>query len=99
MTIRHRLRRIEAGFSKRGRRCPLCRDRPGQVMVTTASIHLPDNGRGDCQPCTGEPKGDSAEAAAPCPACGWQPDVVEITEVVIYSPEQLEQIPGRDRRC
>jgi hypothetical protein len=54
-------------------------------MVTTARIHLPDNDRGDQQPCTGEPKGDSAEAAAPCPACGWQPDVVEITEVVIYT--------------
>ncbi len=61
-------------------------------MVTTARIELPDNGRGDRQPCTGEPKGDSAEAAAPCPACGWQPDVVQITEVVIYSPERLEGI-------
>jgi hypothetical protein len=26
-----------------------------------------------------------------CPACGWQPDVVEVTEVVIHSRVQLEQ--------
>jgi hypothetical protein len=87
MTLRHRLRRLEAGLFKDGRRCPLCRDRPTQVMVTTARIYLPDNDRGDGRTCTGEPKGDSVEAAAPCPGCGWQPDVVEVTEVVIYSPE------------
>jgi hypothetical protein len=88
MTLRHRLRRLEAGLRKDGRRCPLCRDRPGQVMVTMAGIGLPDDDRGDRQPCTDEREEDSAETAAPCPACGWQPEVVQVTEVVVYSRAQ-----------
>jgi hypothetical protein len=91
MTLRHRLRRLEAGLRKDGRRCPLCRDRPGQVIVTIAGVHLPANGPGDQQPHAGERKADSAEAVVPCPACGWQPEVVEVTEVVIHSRDQWDQ--------
>jgi hypothetical protein len=55
-------------------------------------VHLPDNGPGDQQPVADERKTDSAEAAAPCPGCGWQPEVVEVTEVLVYSRAQWEQI-------
>jgi hypothetical protein len=92
MTLGHRLRRLEATLRKDGCRCPQCRDRPGQVIVTTARLDLPDNDRGDRQPCPGEPKGDSPGATAACPACGWEPEVVRVTEVVVHSRAQWEQI-------
>jgi hypothetical protein len=82
MLDRHRLRRLEARFRNEGGRCRFCRDRPGQVLVA----------RRDQQPCSEEQEAERREATMPCPACGWQPEVVEVTEVVIHSRAQWEQI-------
>jgi hypothetical protein len=37
------------------------------------------------QPC-------SEEDTMPCAACGWQPEVIEVTEVVIHTRAQWEQL-------
>jgi hypothetical protein len=81
MAARHRLRRLEASLPKQGGQCRLCRDRPGQVLIF----------RRDQQPCSEEQEAEWREATVPCPACGWQPDLVEVTEVVIHSRAQWEQ--------
>jgi hypothetical protein len=83
MTVRHRLQRLEARVCQEGGRCQLCRDRPGQVLIV----------RREQEPSTEEQQAESAEAIASCPACGWQPDVVQITEVVIHSRAQVSTGP------
>jgi hypothetical protein len=86
MAVRHRLQRLEARVCKEGGRCRLCRDRPGQVLVV----------RRDGEPRAKEQQAESAEAIASCPACGWQPDVVQITEVLIHSRAQWAQFRNRE---
>ena len=84
MTARHRLRRLEARFRNEGGRCRLCRDQPGQVLVF----------RRDQRPCSEKQEAEWREATIPCPACGCQPELVEVTEVVIHSRAKWEQFRG-----
>jgi hypothetical protein len=86
MIVRHRLRRLEASLRDEGGRCRHCRDRPGQVLIV----------RRDQQPCSEEQEAKWREDAMPCPACGWQPDVVKITEVVIHSRAEWERFRNRE---
>jgi hypothetical protein len=81
MIVRQRLRRLEARLRNEGGRCRLCRDRPGQVLIVLR----------DQQRCAEEEKAKWREDTMPCPACGWQPDVVEVTEIVIHTRAQWEQ--------
>jgi len=57
----------------------VCRGRPGEVTVATCTILIPDNGRGKLPWKPTETPGDPS----PCCACGWQPAVVEVGEIVI----------------
>jgi hypothetical protein len=80
--IRARLTELlEAKSRHEGGRCRLCRDRPGQVLIVQR----------DQQPCSVEQEAEWKEVTALCPACGWQPDVVEVTEVVIHSRAQWQR--------
>jgi hypothetical protein len=49
------------------------------MKVTACTIFIPDNGRDKLPLQPPEPPGDPT----PCSACGWQPVVVEVGEIVI----------------
>jgi len=79
MRIQSRLRRLEGESHRGGGRCPVCRGRPGEVEVATCTILIPANGREKLPLQPPEAPGDPT----PCRACGWQPVVVEVGEVVV----------------
>jgi hypothetical protein len=72
MTIRARLARLEKR-TLAGGRCPVCRDRPAMLWRDAASAD-------------GAPEAAGADAAEPCPACGWEPDVLVIAVKIVDSP-------------
>jgi hypothetical protein len=84
--LRGRLQRLEQRTSTPGR-CAACRDRAPVVLVSVPAILIPDNGRYAIVPSAdayvGEPTGD----ASPCPTCGWQPNVMQIHEVIVSNDE------------
>jgi hypothetical protein len=44
---------------------------------------MPDNGRDKLAPPPGSLDVASNEEANPCPGCGWQPTVIQVSEVLI----------------
>ena len=80
MSIRTRLRRME-GKSIPSTRCRLCRGRLSQVERFFRQVGP-----------TGEPVPQlesATSSASACPGCGWEPDVIEVVEIVIRDREEL----------
>ena len=80
MRLENRLARLEAPRAA-DRRCSQCWDRPAQVLWGYPAE---------------APAADPPADAWPCSACGWQPDVIEVVEVIVTSREEMEQF-HRDR--
>jgi hypothetical protein len=85
MSLRSRMKQLERTYCQGGR-CPQCRGRPATVMVSACSVIIPDNGRDKLAPLPRDSHEASDEEMSPCPGCGWQPLVIEVSEVVIESP-------------
>jgi hypothetical protein len=79
MNLKGRVQRLEELAGADRGRCPVCRNRPANVAIQ--SRRDPP----DAEPVPLDSGGDSCE---PCPACGWQPDTLEIVEVVVHTREQ-----------
>jgi hypothetical protein len=84
--LRGRLQRLEQRTSTPGR-CAACRDRAPMVLASVPAILIPDNGSDatviNADAYVGEPSDDTL----PCPTCGWQPNVMEVHEVIVSSDE------------
>jgi hypothetical protein len=77
--LRARLRRLEHALRRPDGRCPHC---PPQAFVFYRQ------GSPEAAPVLEERQA----LPAPCPACGQPPDVTEIVEVVVCSPEDLRRL-------
>ena len=82
MTLRSRLKLLERTCGQVGR-CPKCHGRPSTVVVTAYTFIMPDNGRDKLAPRPGTHDDASNEEANPCPGCGWQPTVIQVSKVLV----------------
>jgi hypothetical protein len=80
MSLRSRLAKLERGHGVGC--CPLCRDRDERLTVFGPSCEEADYLAGRV------PQPELPPEAAPCSACGWEPTVTVIYEVVVDSAEQ-----------
>jgi hypothetical protein len=89
MSHEQRLKDLEEKDGISGGRCPACRDRHSPVRIVTR-LWIPHNGR---EPIPVQPQPHpppSAEDLAPCPACGWTPERLEVGEVLVYDRQQVQ---------
>jgi hypothetical protein len=85
-----RVQRLEQKHLTRGR-CAACRDRARVVLVSIPGVLIPDNGRDGIVPSMGAAIGEPMDDVTPCAGCGWQPNVIKIHKVVVYSAEHEER--------
>jgi hypothetical protein len=88
--LRGRLQRLEEKISTPGR-CAACRDRASVVLVSIPAVLIPDNGRDEIAPSADTDVGKHTCDATPCPCCGWQPNIIKIHKVVVYSGEHEDR--------
>lgn len=90
--LRSRLGRLEKALLPQDGRCPLCASRPdlhhrftrhddppGVIRYLRAYPNVPL-----------APPIDQDPELAPCPVCGWQPEVIHIVERLVTTREQAE---------
>jgi hypothetical protein len=90
LRLRGRLQRLEQRTSTPGR-CAVCRDRAPVVLVSIPAALIPDNGRDGIVPSAFADVGAPTDDTTPCPICGWQPNVIKIHKVVVYSAEHKDR--------
>jgi hypothetical protein len=61
---------------------------PRRALVSACAVIIPDNGRDNLAPRQVNPHDAPEEDASPCPGFGWQPMVIQISEVVVEYPRQ-----------
>jgi hypothetical protein len=85
MSFRSRIHRLERERPDQGR-CLQCRHRPDSFVNILRQESL------EAIPIPRKMNGDDGE---PCTACGWAPEVTEITEIVIHSREEVAGLRER----
>jgi hypothetical protein len=85
VSLRSRLNRLEREQPNHGR-CRACSSRPDSFVNIFRQESL------DAIPIPRKMNGDDGE---PCTACGWAPEVTEITEVVVHSREEAAGLRER----
>jgi hypothetical protein len=90
MRLHSRLRSLERFQRKRskGLRCRICRERPAGLMVTTRQSVVGDE-RGQFALVPDKSHPEPLPETAPCPQCKWQPQVIEIVEIVVHTREEV----------
>jgi hypothetical protein len=88
--LSNRVKRLEQKHATRGR-CAACRDRAPVVLVSVPAIRIPDNGRDGIVPRSGAAGGKPTNDITSCATCGWQPNVIKIHRVVVYSDEREDR--------
>lgn len=83
MSLRTRIERLEREVGAVDDRCPMCRDRPA------GGFRLLCQDSPDATPRLLETRGD---LGGPCPDCGWAPEVMQLTEVIVRSREDVARL-------
>ena len=89
MSLRGRLTKLERVHGVG--RCPHCRGREERLTVFGPSCAVADYLAGRV------PEAELPAEAAPCPACGWEPTVTVIYEVIVDGPEEARVVDALRR--
>jgi len=90
VSLRGRLQRLEEKTSTPGR-CATCRDRAPVVLMSVPAALIPDNGRDGIVLRSSAAGSKPTNDVTSCAACGWQPNVIKIHRVVVYSDEREDR--------
>jgi hypothetical protein len=96
MSIRTRLARLEKQAGVADARCPHGWGRDELVHVFGRSVDASDYPDGEL-PEQDIPDDQLPPDARPCPACGWEPEVRLIYEVVVRTPEEVAVLGEQER--